>query len=111
MIQLTNQTKINKLGEEIDDSLFLIHFDSRNLAIVRGQRGANGRYNNSQIQGYYGSIKSALTRSIDLAIKSGTQATELYEMLQRIDDLARHIEELPDYPTMMSLLRGNKDED
>ncbi len=111
MIQLTNETRASNNGEIMDDSFYLIHFDSRNLAIVRGKRGKSGRYSNSQTQGYYGSIKTALLRSIDIAVKGGTQCNQLSEMIQRIDDLAKHIEELPDYPTMMSLLRGDKDED
>ena len=109
MIQLTDEIKKNKLGQYIDASLYLVHFDSRNLAIVEGKPtvDSSGRKKQNVI-GYYGSIKTALTKSIDLAIKNGGVMVELKEMLQRINELEKHIQELPDYPTMMKLLRGEE---
>jgi ribosomal protein S15P/S13E len=107
MIQLTQATKLNRKGEEVDASLYLIHFDSRNLAIVEGKptTDSNGKKKQNVI-GYYSGIKHALQKSIDIAIKNGSVMEELSEMLQRINDLTKHIEELPDYPTMIRLLKG-----
>lgn len=107
MIQLTSATKLNRKSEKVDSSLYLIHFDSRNLAIIEGKPtvDANGRKKQNVI-GYYGDVKTALIKSIDIAIKNGSAMVELSEMLKRIDDLSEHIKELPDYPTMMQLLKG-----
>ena len=112
MIKITDALKTNKLGKYIDASLYLVHFDSRNLAIVEGKPtvDASGRKKQNVI-GYYGSVKTALTKSIDLAIKNGGVMVEQNEMLQRIDSLEKRIEELyGDLPTIIQLLNGVKDE-
>ncbi len=108
MIKLTNTTAKNKSGEIIDTSLYLIHFDSRNLAIVRGRRSSSGRYSSSQIQGYYGDVKTALKAAINIAIKSEPIVTSPETILQRIDSLEKHIKKL-EYPTMMKMIKGEKD--
>jgi len=108
MVRLTTNTRINKHGEEIDASLYLIRFDTRNLAIVEGVRGDRG-YVNGQVKGYYGSIKSALQKSIDIVIRDAGDVCELSNMVQAIDSLTERIEELctqQNYPNMMQLLRG-----
>ena len=113
MIQLTDAIKTNKLGNCIDASLYLVHFDSRNLAIVEGKPtvDSSGRKKQNVI-GYYGSVKSALTKSINITLKHHGSTAELKEMLQRIDSLERRIEELyGDLPMMIKLLKGVKDED
>jgi len=109
MMKLTNSTRTNKNGELVDNSIYLIHFDSRNLAIVRGKRNKDGRYTASQVIGYYGSVRSALKASIDIAIKSEPELLKLKTVLHRIDDLEEHIEKLCDarnLPAMMQVLRG-----
>ena len=107
MIRLTEATKINRKGETVDASLYLVHFDSRNLAIIEGAPtfDANGKKKQNVIA-YYSGVKRALERCIDIAIKNGSAMVELSDMVQRIDDLQKHIDELPDTPSMMQLLRG-----
>ena len=97
-----------QLTENGEKSLYLIHFDSHNLAIVRGQRSSSGRYSGSQIQGYYGDVKTALKAAINIAIKSEPVVTNLETILQRIDGLEKHIEKL-EYPTMIKMMKGKKD--
>ena len=111
MIQLTNELKTNKLGKYVDASLYLVHFDSRNL-VVEGKPtvDASGRKKQNVI-GYYGSVKTALTKSIDIALKHQGCTTELSELLHRIDSLEKRIEELyGGLPSMIQLLNGVKDE-
>ena len=113
MVQLTKNTKVNKAGEVVNDSLYLIQFDSRNLAIVRGERNSNGRYSSSQIQGYYGDVKSALKAAINIAIKTDPALLKLETVLKRIDDMEKRINTLCDarnLPTMMKLLRGENED-
>ena len=108
MIQLTDEIKKNKLGQYIDASLYLIHFDSRNLAIVEGRPtvDTSGRKKQNVI-GYYGSVKSALTKSMNIVLKHHGCTAELKEMLHRIDSLEKRIEELyGDLPMMIKLLKG-----
>jgi len=108
MIQLTTTTKLNRKGEEVDASLYLIHFDARNLAIIEGipTIDASGK-KKQNVLGYYGSVKHALLKSIDIAIKNGSDRAELSEILHTIDLLEKRIEELSDsLPTMMQLLKG-----
>lgn len=111
MVRLTNTTKLNRKGETVDASLYLVHFDSRNLALIDGAVtvDANGRKKQNVI-GYYSGVKHALEKSIDIAVKNGSAMVELSELVKRIDDLSEHIKELPDYPTMMQLLRGETHE-
>ena len=106
MLRLTTQTKLNRQGEEVDASLYLIHFDSRNLAIIEGKPTFKDGRKKQNVIGYYSGVKHALKKSIDIAIKSGAVMVELSEMVQRIDDLQKNISELPPYPSMMKLLRG-----
>ncbi len=111
MIQLTTATKLNRKGEEVDASLYLIHFNVNNLAIVEGKPTTDARgKKRTNVLGYYGDVKTALKRSINLSIKNGSEVVELSEVLKRIDDLENHIQELPDYPTMIQLLKGGEDE-
>ena len=107
MIQLTTATKLNRKGEEVDASLYLIHFDKYNLAIIEGKPtiDTNGKTKRNVI-GYYGDVKTALKRSINIAIKNQSDGVELTTMLQRIDDLTEHIDSLPDYPSMIQLMKG-----
>lgn len=113
MIQLTNELKTNKLGKYVDASLYLVHFDSRNLAIVEGKPtvDTSGRKKQNVI-GYYSSVQTALIKSIDIALKPNGCTTELHELLQRIQSLEKRIEELyGDLPRMIQLLNGGKNED
>ena len=107
MIQLSTATKLNRKGEEVDASLYLIHFDRYNLAIIEGKPTVDASgHKVRNVVGYYGDIKTALKRSINIAIKNDSDGAELSVMLQRIDDLTEHIDSLPDYPSMMQVLRG-----
>jgi len=108
MIQLTNETSINKKGEIIDTSWYLVHLDNRNIGLVKAPKKPNGTY--SKVF-YYGSVKSALKGAIDIVIKDSQQMEELSVMLQRIDNLEERIEQLyDDLPSMINLLRGDYDE-
>ena len=105
MIQLTDATSVNKKGETVDASWYLVHLDSRNLGLVRAPMKSNGAYSKTY---YYGSIKSALKGAIDIVIKDGQEMEELSELVQRIDSLEERIEELyGELPTMMKLLKGD----
>ena len=105
MIRLTEETRINRKGEEVDASWYLIRYDHRNLALVKGQKQANGYAPGSIF--YYSSVETALKGAIDLSIKHGRGALELKEMLKTIDSLRERIAELyTDLPTMIQLLRG-----
>jgi hypothetical protein len=113
MVQLTKNTKVNKAGEVVDDSLYLIRFDSRNLAIVRGERNSNGRYASSQIKGYYQDVRSALKAAINIAIKGDHTLLKLETVLKRIDVMEKRIDTLcnaRNLPTMMKLLRGENED-
>ena len=104
MIQLTTESRQNKNGEVVDTSLYLIRFDSRNLAIVRGNPEVSGKNN---VVGYYGSVKNALTKCIDIVIKNGSEPLSIETLLNRIIDMERRIEELySDIPTMISMVKG-----
>ncbi len=112
MVRLTNTTKLNRNGETVDASLFLVHFDSRNLAIIEGEvtYDTQGRKKQNVI-GYYGDVKNAFIKSIDIAIKHEDESRELSEVLKRINDLTEHIEtvcEAQNLPTMMQLLKGGE---
>ena len=106
MIQLTDAISVNKKGETVDASWYLVHLDSRNLGLVKAPMKANGTYSKTY---YYGSIKSALKGAIDIVIKDGQEMEELSELVQRIDSLEERIEELyGELPTMMKLLKDRK---
>lgn len=114
MIRLTDATKTNKHGEVVDSSLYLVRFDSRNLAIIEGlpTQDSSGR-SRQNVRGYYGSVRTALIKSIDIAIKDGGDGGGLLEMLERIDNLTQHIETAcaaHNLPSMMKLLRGETNE-
>ena len=105
MIQITDETTVNKKGETIDASWYLVHMDKRNLGLVKGQKGDKG-YASGKIF-YYGSVKSALKGAIDLVIKDSGTMRDLKDMSDRIDSLEKRIEELyGDLPTMIKLLKG-----
>ncbi len=86
MVQLTNETRLNKSGETIDDSKYLVHVDRYNLGIVRGQRTSSRVGHN--VIGFYGDVSTALKA----AIKDRADGVALLETLQTIDDLTEHIE-------------------
>ncbi len=110
MIRLTKSNKTNKSGETVDDSIYLDRFDSRNMCLMK--LGAIDKRTGKQAReviGYYGSVKSALARSIDIVIKDGGETLELPEVLQRINALENRIEELyEDLPTMIQLMKEGK---
>ena len=109
MIQLTDETSVNKNGETIDASWYLVHIDKRNLGIAKGQKQERG-YASGKVF-YYGSVKSALKGAIDLVIKDSGTMRDLTEMRDRIDSLEKRIEELyGGLPTMIKLLNGDKNE-
>ena len=109
MVQLTKETTVNKNGETVDTSWYLVHIDKRNLGIVKAPIKTNGTY--SKVF-YYGSVKSALKGAIDIVTKDGQQMEEMSELVHRIDSLEKRIEELyGSLPTMIQLLRGESHED
>ncbi len=108
MIRLTESTGVNKKGETIDTSWYLVHLDSRNIGLVKAPIKANGTY--SKVF-YYGSVKSAMKGAIDIVIKDGQKMEELSEIVHKIDSLEQRIEDLyGDLPTMMKLLKGEINE-
>lgn len=102
MIKLTDTTGINKNGETIDTSWYLVHLDNRNLGLVKAPIKTNGSYSKTF---YYGSVKSALKGAIDILIKDGQQMEEPYDLVQRIDSLEELIEELYDHLPLTMPLR------
>ena len=93
MIRLTNETKKNKKGEDVDASLYLILFDSLNLAIVEGDPEEVGKKN---ALAYYSDVRLAFSRALDIAIKHSCETLELETILQRIGELDEAIKKLPD---------------
>ena len=77
MIRLTTEKRINKKGEEVDSSLYLVRLDANNLAIMR-----DGRY-----EGYYGCVQTAMKRALNISIKGSHEALTLEMILERIGEL------------------------
>ena len=77
MIQLTKETKINRKGVEVDNSLYLVRVDSNNLALQRGEK----------IENYFGDVRLALTKSLNYAIKGSYEALTLKQILDTVNDI------------------------
>lgn len=67
MIKLTDETKLNKDGEVVDNSLYLIRENENNLALVRGTRTI----------AHFGDVRTALTRALNYAVKGSTEELTL----------------------------------
>ncbi len=93
MIQLTDEVKKDKDGKEIDDSMYLVGFDSNNLALARGTKEdkKTGKIVPRQILNYFGCVETALKRSIDYAVKGSlkdsSSVLELKTMHTLIHDI------------------------
>ena len=84
MIQLTNETKVNKKGETVDNSLYLVRVDSNNLALKRGET----------IEAYWGDVRTALTRSLNYAIKGSSEALTLENILKVVKSMDETVKTL-----------------
>ena len=81
MIKLVDETRVNKKGETVDNSLYLIGVDSNNLALARGDTPIN----------YFGDLRTALTRSLNYAIKGSETELSLEMILSKIEELDNNI--------------------
>ena len=84
MIKLVDETRINKKGETVDNSLYLIGVDSNNLALARGDTHIN----------YFRDVRTALTRSLNYAIKGSDTELSLEMIMSKIEELDTNIKEL-----------------
>ena len=91
MIQLTNETrvvdkdnKVNKKGDVVDNSLYLVKVDNNNLALKRGDVTVN----------YFGDVRVALKRSINYAIKGSSEALTLEMIAKKITSIHKAIDAL-----------------
>lgn len=80
----------------IIDNLYLIKFDERNLAIVKGSEPKDPKkgYGN-RVLGYYGSVQTAFKKALDLSIKTGAERVELANIIEAINSLNARLDELP----------------
>jgi len=109
MIRLTNETRINQIGKKVDSSIYLIRYDERNLALIEGKpnkRTSKSEHKYKKIIGYYSDIKTALKKSIGIVIKHQGDIESLEDIIDRIEKLEKAIDNLPDYPSMIRLLKG-----
>ena len=84
MIRLTEETKVNKKGETVDNSLYLVRVDSNNLALKRGET----------IENYFGDVRTAFTRALNYAIKGSEASLKLetiLEVCRSIDDTIKQL--------------------
>ena len=84
MIKLTHEERMNKKGEIVDNSLYLGGLDSNNLAIYRGETPLN----------YFGDVRTALTKSLNYAIKGSVEEVSLEMIQSKIEELDNNIKEL-----------------
>jgi len=84
MIKLVDETRVNKKGETVDNSLYLIGVDSNNLALARGETPIN----------YFGDVRTALTRSLNYVIKGSEEELSLEMIMSKIEELDRNIQKV-----------------
>ena len=84
MIKLIDETRVNNKGKTVDNSLYLVGADSNNLAIARGETPIN----------YFGDVRTALTRSLNYAIKGSETELSLEMILSKIEELDRNIKDM-----------------
>ena len=91
MIKLTNETKTItkeskhlKIGDVVDNSLYLVRVDANNLALKRGDN----------IENYFGDVRTALNRSLNYALKGSSVALSLESMMDIIKSMDKAIEGL-----------------
>ena len=92
MIKLTDETKIvtkasknYKVGDVVDNSLYLVRVDSNNLALKRGDT----------IENYLGNVRTALYRSLNYALKGSEEALTLEyikKTIQSMDDTIKRLD-------------------
>ena len=92
MIKLTDETKIvtkasknYKVGDVVDNSLYLVRVDSNNLALKRGDT----------IENYFGDVRTALYRSLNYALKGSEEALTLEyikKTIQSMDDTIKRLD-------------------
>lgn len=85
MIQLTHKmTRKNKQGKDIDATMYLERLDNNNLVLKQGDR----------ILAYYGDVKTALTRSLNYAIKDSDTQLNLENILNIVKSMDESIKQL-----------------
>ncbi len=91
MIKLSDETKVIKVktkkhevGDIVDNSVYLVGFDSNNLALKRGTRILN----------YFGDVQTALKRSLDYIVKGSNKEVTLHRIESQIIELHKAIEEI-----------------
>ena len=75
---------MNQKGEIVDHSLYLDGYDSNNVCLKRGDNILN----------YFGDVRTALTRSLNYAIKGSKDELTLEMILDKIEELDTNIKEL-----------------
>ena len=90
----------------ITDTLSLVKFDTRNLAIIKGHEPKDEKKGwGNRVISYYGSIQSAYKAVLNHQIIGGAEGVEATEVLNAIDELNKRLDEL-DLPTMIALLNS-----
>lgn len=91
MIKLTDETKVitkdtknYRTGDIVDNSLYLVRFDSNNLALKRGET----------IENYFGDVRTALRVSLNYALKWSSVAMSLESILEMINGMDDVIKQL-----------------
>lgn len=80
----------------IVDDLYLIKFDERNLAIIKGSEPKDPKKGyGDRVLGYYGSVPHAFKQALDLSIERGAEGVELANVLEAINSLHARLDELP----------------
>ena len=109
MIKLTNRTKTNKAGVEVDDSIYIAKYDSRNLCLCKLRPPRKGSFTDSatkDVIGYYPAVATLLKHSIDLVVRDSPDFNTLQEMQERLTATLNRIDEIcSDMPTMQSIMR------
>ena len=84
-IQLApTEVRVNRNGKKVDNTLFLVRVDSNNLALMRGET----------IENYFGDVRTALTRSLNYAIKGSSEALTLENILKVVESMDETIKTL-----------------
>jgi len=85
MVQITpSTTRINKKGDEVDATIYLERLDSNNLVIKEGET----------ILGYFGDARTALTKSLNYALKSSSVHLTLENILDIVKSMDSTIKQL-----------------
>lgn len=83
MIRLTTETKVDKDGNEVDNSFYLDGVDSNNLCIKRG----------TTIINYFGDVRTAFTRALNYCIKGSNEELTMQSIIDKVEELDNNIKE------------------